>query len=361
MSGKVLIPVSVRPNFPKVAPVIYALEQREVSAVVVHTQRHHDFSLSQQFFEQLNLPEPKYRYVETAVGYQNTDGLSSWFFEVIDRESPDIVYVHGDTAMVPPAILAAKSLRRISVHEEAGLRAGAVITLEERNRRLADHLADLLVAPTQRALQNLISEGIDPSRVLCTGNPIVDAVQLALSHEPSEACPRDVRPYLAVSVHRPENTSSPQRVERFIRQLQRIATAKGWRVLIARHPRLIRALEYIGQMPPPAPLILLPWLGFIDFVHVLKGAEVFITDSGTSQEEICVTHTPTITILSQTDRPETIEIGANRLVMDLRLLESAVEAALSSSPRWDIMPFGDGKAGSRIADWLLEYILRGGV
>jgi len=361
MSPKVLLPVSVRPNFPKVAPVIHELKSREASVVVVHTQRHFDFSLSQQFFEELGLPEPAHRYVETSIGYQNADGLSSWFLEVLGHEKPDIVYVHGDTAMVPIAVLAAKSLRMLTVHEEAGLRAQAVITIEERNRRLADHLADLLIAPSQRAFQNLLREGIDPSRILYAGNPIIDAVQMALTRQPSEACPQNVGPYLAASIHRPENTDSRERLRRLIRQLQKVATTMGWRVLIARHPRFVRALEVLGLIPLPEPLILLPSLGFVDFIHILKGAEVFVTDSGTSQEEACVTRTPIITILSQTDRPETVEIGANRLVPDLTSLESAVKAAISSSPRWDEQPFGDGKAAAKIVDWLFQHMQGGAV
>lgn len=356
MSVKVLMPVSVRPNFPKVAPVIWDLRSRGASIVVVHTQRHTNFFLSQRFFDELDLPEPAHRYTETSEGYQNTDELFGWFLEILNHEQPDIVYVHGDTGMVPPAILAAKSSRMTSVHEEAGLRAGAVVTIEERNRRLADHLADFVIAPSQRAMQNLLREGIDSSRILCAGNPIVDAVQWALTRQPSEVCPRDSGPYFLVSVHRPENTSFIQRTERLIRQLSSIATAREWRGLIAQHPRLVKALERLGHVPVPQPLTLLPPLGFIDFVHALKGAKVFITDSATSQEEACVTRTPTITILSQTDRPETIEIGANRLIMDLSFLEAAVEAAVSSCPRWDTGPFGDGNAGPRIVDWLFGYV-----
>jgi UDP-N-acetylglucosamine 2-epimerase (non-hydrolysing) len=354
---KLAIVVGTRPEIIKLAPVIRACAARDVPFVVVHTGQHYSFELDGVFFEQLELPRPKHNLNvgSGSHGFQ-ISAIISGIQGVLDAERPDEVLVEGDTNSVLAAGLAANKLRLRVGHVEAGLRSYDRSMPEEINRILVDHLAEDLFAPTTHARDILLGEGIEPERVHVTGNTAVDEVL----HQRGRVDPEPVlamfgvQPpqYAVATVHRAENVGDSGRLRGIFAGLARVASALGVPVLVALHPRTSQRLSELGIAVDPS-VRMLPPLGYHEFLTLHAGAGLMLTDSGGLQEEACTLGVPCVTLRDNTERPESIEVGANRLVGadPDRILEGAT--AMHRVPRTWVNPFGDGHAGERIVDLIL--------
>jgi len=351
------IVVGTRPEIIKLAPVIRACLARNVPFVVLHTGQHYSFELDGVFFEQLELPRPKHNLNvgSGSHGFQ-ISAIMRGIESVLDAERPDEVLVEGDTNSVLAAGLAANKLGLRVGHVEAGLRSYDRSMPEEINRILVDHLAEDLFAPTKHARDILLGEGIEPQRVHVTGNTAVDEVL----HQRGRVDPEpvlamfDVRPlrYALATVHRAENVSDPERLRGVFEGLARVASALDVPVLVALHPRTSQRLSELGVAVAPS-VRLLPPLGYHEFLALHSSAGLMLTDSGGLQEEACTLGVPCVTLRDNTERPESVEVGANRLVGadPDRILAGAT--AMHSAPRTWVNPFGDGHAGERIVDLIL--------
>jgi UDP-N-acetylglucosamine 2-epimerase (non-hydrolysing) len=354
---KLAIVVGTRPEIIKLAPVIRACLAREVPFVVLHTGQHYSFELDGVFFEQLELPRPTHNLNvgSGSHGFQ-ISAIISGIESVLEDERPGEVLVEGDTNSVLAAGLAANKLGLRVGHVEAGLRSYDRSMPEEINRILVDHLAEDLFAPTQHARDILLGEGIEPERVHVTGNTAVDEVHHQrgrLDPEPVLAM-FDVHPaqYAVATVHRAENVSDPERLHGIFEGLARVASALEIPVLVALHPRTSQRLSELGIAVAPSVRLLAP-LGYREFLALHARAGLMLTDSGGLQEEACTLGVPCVTLRDNTERPESIEVGANRLVGadPDRILEGATE--MHRAPRTWVNPFGDGHAGERIVDLIL--------
>ena len=354
---KLAIVVGTRPEIIKLAPVIRACLARDVPFLVLHTGQHYSFELDGVFFEQLELPRPKHNLNvgSGSHGFQ-ISAIISGIESVLDAEWPDEVLVEGDTNSVLAAGLAANKLGLRVGHVEAGLRSYDRSMPEEINRILVDHLAEDLFAPTKHARDILLGEGIEPERVYVTGNTAVDEVL----HQRGRVDPEpvlamfDVHPsrYAVATVHRAENVSDPERLRAIFDGLARVASALDFRVLVALHPRTSQRLSELGIAVAPS-VSLLPPLGYHEFLALHASAGLMLTDSGGLQEEACTLGVPCVTLRDNTERPESVEVGANRLVGadPDRILAGAT--AMHTAPRTWVNPFGDGHAGERIVDLIL--------
>ena len=356
---KLAIVVGTRPEIVKMAPIVRAATARGMRPLIAHTGQHYSFEMDAVFFRELGLPEAD---VNLGVGSgggavqlaEIVGGMAAW----VERERPDWVLVEGDTNSVLGAALAAhKSGSRVG-HVEAGLRSFDRGMPEELNRILTDHVSDLLFAPTSRAAAQLASEGIRCERVHVTGNTVVDELlferERALGN--GALAKHGVRPggYALATVHRAENTDDPARLLGIVAGLSLAADRLGIPVLCALHPRTRARLDEL-EARLPASVRFLPPLSYLEFLGLHAEAALMLTDSGGLQEEACVLGVPCVTMRDNTERPESLEVGANRLAgADAKRIADAAEAMVGAPRGW-AQPFGDGRAAERILD-LIDLI-----
>jgi UDP-GlcNAc3NAcA epimerase len=345
---KVLSIVGNRPQFVKSAPLSVALREHGIEEIVLHTGQHYDPELSQIFFDELGLPEPRYRLdLHTADPVRMRAGIRA----AIAAESPDFVLVFGDTNSTLAGALAANDTGVPQAHVEAGLRSGDLEMPEERNRIEVDRLAALLFCPDERAAETLAAEGV-PGRREVVGDVMADAtMQLAsVAHVRSSILERlGLSPggYLVATVHREANTAQP-RLGRIVEGLNRIEKT----IVFPVHPRTRAALAREGLELGPQ-IRAEPPLGYLDFAALASQARVILTDSGGLQKEAYWYGVPCVTMRPSTEWVDTVEVGANVLVDDdpEAIAGAAAEAEM---PRDLPQLYGDGHASERIAEVMVR-------
>ena len=343
---KVLSVVGNRPQFVKSAPLSVALRDHGIDEIVLHTGQHYDPELSQVFFDELELPEPRYRLdLHTA----DTAPMRAGIRNAVGTEGPDVVLVFGDTNSTLAGALAANDTGVRQAHVEAGLRSGDLTMPEERNRIEVDRLAAILFAPDEHAAETLATEGV-PGRREVVGDVMLDAtLQLApLAARRShvlDALDLEPRAYVVTTVHREANTV-PERLGRILEGLRRLDE----QVVFPVHPRTRKVLEDAGLEAPPNVRLLRP-LGYLDFTALASQARVIATDSGGLQKEAYWHGVPCVTLRDTTEWTETVAVNANVLVDND---PNAIAAAVASARMPDEHPqlYGDGHASERIAEVL---------
>jgi len=353
---KIAIVVGTRPEIIKMAPVVRACLDRGVPYLLLHTGQHYSFELDGVFFAELGLPAP-HRNLEVGSGSQSyqlaavIEGLAPLLVE----ERPDVVLVEGDTNSVLAAALAANKSGIAVGHVEAGLRSYDRRMPEELNRVLTDHLADWLFAPTPGARDILRGEGLPASRIHVTGNTVVDELllQRLRADRPGLAERFGVTPgrYALATVHRAENVDDDGRLRSILAGLDAAGRALGIPVLAAFHPRTTARMAALG-LTASGTVRGLPPLGYLDFLGLHAAAALMLTDSGGLQEEACCLRVPCVTLRDNTERPESVAVGANVLAGAETEAIVACARAMAAKPRTWENPFGDGMSGLRIVDLL---------
>ena len=379
---RVLHVVGTRPNFVKTAPVIAALETRTAgrergdvrfAQVLVHTGQHYDPGLSDVFFRQLGLPEPDYHLgVGSGSHAVQTAHVLERLEPVLLQERPDLVIVVGDVNSTLAAALCATKLGIPVAHVEAGLRSGDRSMPEELNRLLTDQLVDLLFTTELSAGENLAREGIDAAKVHFVGNTMIDTLERLLPKarggEVLERLHLGARGYGLVTLHRPSNVDDAAQLEALVGALRRISehVPLVWPV----HPRTrarLGDMQHVGGQQAARGsakprLLLTEPLGYVDFLQLMDGARMVLTDSGGIQEETTVLGVPCLTVRTTTERPVTVTEGTNRLV-DPRdgaaILGAVGEVLAAPMPATGHRPeFWDGHAAERIAAALETWAQR---
>lgn len=369
--------VGARPNFMKVAPVLAELACRRerdgrtaIEPFVVHTGQHYDAAMSDVFFRDLGMPAPDHFLgVGSDSHGRQTAKVMTAFEDVCDARGPDGVVVVGDVnSSLACALVAAK--RGIGVaHVEAGLRSYDRSMPEEVNRVLTDQVSDLLLTTCEEAEECLSREGVDRRKVRFVGNPMIDSLVRGLAlagespHPLEERARAAGRRHVVVTLHRPGNVDDPATLGPLVEGLN--AAGRRAAVLFPVHPRTaarlgangspLREIENDGT-PLEAGVYALPPMPYLEFVRLMRGAAIVLTDSGGIQEETTVMGVPCATLRPNTERPVTVRLGTNELVE--RTPEAICEAAERAlAGRWKagtIPPLWDGKAAGRIADALSE-------
>jgi UDP-GlcNAc3NAcA epimerase len=339
---KILSVVGNRPQFVKSAPLSSALATAGIDEVVVHTGQHYDRELSQVFFDELGLPEPRYR-----LGFHTADPdtMQVGIEPILERERPEFVVVYGDTNSTLAGARAAKRARVPLAHVEAGLRSGDLTMPEEHTRVEVDALASYLFAPDERSQQTLRGEGV-PGEIHVVGDVMADAslrfAPIARGRFPTQFAPGS---YVVATIHREANVFQP-RLGRVVDGLNRIAE----RVVFPAHPRT-RARIAEEQLSLGRHVRMLEPLGYLELASLASQARVIVTDSGGLQKEAYWYGVPCVTLRPSTEWIDTVEVGANVLVDDdPAAIATAVETA--TMPRDPPILYGDGRASERIANVL---------
>jgi len=360
MVRMIAIVLGTRPEIIKMSPVIRECEKKGLDYFILHTGQHYSYEMDRIFFEELELPQPKYNLdVGSGTHAEQTGRIMIGVEKVLIKEKPDVVLVQGDTNTVLAGALAATKLHIKVGHVEAGLRSHDRRMPEEINRVLTDHISDYLFAPTEKAKQNLLREGIDENKIFVTGNTIVDAVYQNL-----EIAKRKVnvledlglkpKEYFLVTAHRQENVDVKERLKGILKGLKLIYEEFSMPVVFPIHPRTQKRIKEFGLSLDGIKVI--NPLGFLEFLQLEANAKLVLTDSGGVQEETCILGVPCVTLRDNTERPETLEVGSNILAgtKPEKILES-VKTMFSRENSWK-NPFGDGKAGERIIKTLCQVI-----
>ncbi|RJL32008.1 non-hydrolyzing UDP-N-acetylglucosamine 2-epimerase [Bailinhaonella thermotolerans] len=358
----VLHVLGARPNFPKAAPVVRALAEAGVAQEIVHTGQHYDALMSDVFFADLGLPEP---VANLAVGSgthaRQTAALLTGLEEVITERRPALVVVYGDVNSTLAAVLVCAKLGVPTAHVEAGLRSFDRGMPEEVNRVVVDALADLLFATSPDALSHLANEGVAPEKAHLVGNPMIDSLFSALPKlDPAPVVARLGLPerYAVATLHRPGNVDSLDTARELVSAVLKVAEQVP--VVVPLHPRGRERLAEAGLVPSERLSIIEP-LGYVDFLSLVRGAALVVTDSGGVQEETTMLEVPCLTVRPNTERPITISHGTNRLVTPATL-PAAAEKALAEgarTPSGELPPLWDGRSGARIAGVIARWLADG--
>ena len=349
---RVLTLVGNRPQFVKAAAVSTHLRAQH-DEVLVHSGQHYDDELSAVFFRELGLPAPDRELgIGSADAATQVAGIMHGLEPVLADSRPDLVLVYGDTNTTLAGALSCARLGLPLAHVESGMRSFDDSMPEERNRVLTDHLSGLLLCSTPTAVENLAREGVEEG-VELVGDVMADVTLLTapVAARESDALDRfAVREgeYLLVTAHRAGNVDDPEALGRLVEVLLALPLP----ALFPAHPRTRARLETAGllaQLEQAQGISLLPPLGYLDFLQLLRNSRAVLTDSGGVQKEAYLLGVPCITLRDTTEWVETVELGWNRLTA---LDRDGVLAALGdlAAPPSHPELYGGGHAGAGVVD-----------
>ncbi len=357
--ARLIVVVGARPNFIKVGPLMPAFAEAGIDAKIVHTGQHYDSRMSDVFFGELNLPKPAwYLGVGSGTHAVQTGKAMIALEELLLAERPDALLVVGDVNSTLAGALAASKIGVSVVHLEAGLRSGDMSMPEELNRLVTDQLSSMHLTPNRDAKQNLVDEAIDESRIHFVGNVMAESVLSNLpridGRRPHLQYGLEDNGYALVTIHRPENTDHPERLEAICEALLQLEQP----ILFPVHPRTRGLLERAGLRDDHKQVYLVEPVGYLDMLALQRDASVILTDSGGIQEEACMVGTPCVTVRRNTERQVTVEIGANRLVPAQTVpIVGAVHKALGSDLGWNPPERWDARVSSRVVEALAGGII----
>lgn len=350
---KILSVVGARPQFVKLSPIAHACERAGIEHIIVHTGQHYDPLLSDVFFEDLKIPAPdEHLGVGSGSHGKQTGDMMGRLDDVITAHDPDWVLVYGDTNSTLAAAVSAVKLHYPLAHLEAGLRSFNRAMPEEINRVLTDHAADLLLAPTEVAATHLAAEGL-ADRTVVVGDVMTDVLMNEVAALDDDASPitekLDFEPgsYSLATIHRAENTDSPERLKTIIDSLQSVDHP----VVILAHPRLVAKAGQHGITLEGGSLHVVESLPYPQLLASARSARGIITDSGGLQKEAFLLRTPCTTVRPQTEWVETVELGWNVLVEPSGLVAAATRPRPAET---DETPYGDGQAADRVVSVLRD-------
>ncbi len=355
---KVGVIAGTRPEIIKMAPIIRALRKNKVPMIFVYCGQHYDYNMSQQFIENLELPSPDYAFkIKSYSAGAQTARIMLHMDDLLKKTTPSVVLVEGDTNSVLAAALAANK-RGIPVgHVEAGLRSFDLRMPEEHNRRLTDHLSEYLFAPTEKSKANLKRENVW-GKIYVTGNTVIDAVMqhMPLAEKKSEILKKiHFEKFILATAHRAENVDDMAVLRNFIEAFEESPVP----VVYPMHPRTrkrLRQNRMYKQIVTRGNVQVLPPLGYLDFLVLMRKSELIITDSGGIQEEATapVIKKPVLVIRLSTERPEAVESGFAQIVgTGKKEILAGIEKALAERRKLpDKSPFGNGSTAEKIVEIL---------
>jgi len=385
MRPKIMLVAGARPNYMKIAPIYWALSAHArglFDVDLVHTGQHYDASLSEDFFRDLQLPNPS---VNLGVGSGShatqTAKVMIGFEQVLLGRRPDIVVVVGDVNSTAACALVASKVyydtcvgrgRPMVAHIEAGLRSRDWLMPEEVNRVVTDALSDVLFTTCQDAAANLAAEGITAERIHFVGNPMIDSLRCCSDAATRSRLLDDLglrdRPFGLCTLHRPSNVDHPEVLEEILAAIADIAAELP--VLLPLHPRTRARIHQYGlwerlaalsppvRQPPQHGISALEPLSYLEMLQAMQAAKFVLTDSGGVQEETTALGVPCVTLRANTERPVTITDGTNVLAGTSRQgISSGLTAALRKTAAGAPLPeLWDGRAGERIVETLRQVV-----
>jgi len=356
----VALVVGTRPEIIKMARVLDQLRQQDVEFDFVLTGQHYDYELSRSFIKELSLPEPNSCFqLKNSTPASQIGEIMTNLEPILKNASIRVLLIQGDTNSMLATALTGAKLGVPVAHIEAGLRSYDWRMPEEHNRRMVDHISDLLFAPTEASKRNLIDEHVH-GEVFVTGNTVIDAVNhyVSLAEKSSDILKRvPFRDFCFVTFHRKENVDSPEVLREFVDSLTELEVPAVFPV----HPRTDHRIREFGlyqNLASSSHIYLLPPIGYFDSLVLMKACQFILTDSGGLQEEATSSsiRKPVIVLRPSTERPEAVEAGFARIggVTKHTILDAVHEIQKKSLVLPEQSPFGDGRAAERIVRTIRE-------
>lgn len=354
---KVAFVLGTRPEIIKMAPIIFELKKNKIQYEIIHSGQHYSYNLDKVFFDQLNIPKPKFKLeVGSGTSSYQTAKIIEKTEKILRKIKPDIVLVQGDTNTVLGGALAAKQLGIKIGHVEAGLRSFDEEMPEEMNRILADHCSNLLFAPTKVSQKNLLAENIEKKKIFVTGNTIVDSVFRNLNNNIDILKKFEItrKKYFLISIHRQENVDNPKKFKNIIQGLKKIRKKYQIPLIYPIHPRSEKMMKKF-KISIKGITTIQP-IDYFSFLTLEKNARLVLTDSGGVQEECCILKTPCVTLRNNTERPETVSIKANIIAGTIpNNIFKCTEIMLKRNIQYK-NPYGDGSSAKKIVNIIQKKI-----
>lgn len=365
---KIATVLGARPQFIKAASVSRAIaehnasihnSQSKIHEIIVHTGQHFDANMSDIFFDEMQIPRPDYKLDVNSLGHGAMTGrMLERIEEILLKEKPDTVMVYGDTNSTLAGALAAKKLHIKVAHVEAGLRSFNMDMPEEINRILTDRISDLLFCPTDTAVQNLEREGFSafPSCIVKSGDVMQDA---AIFYRDIAALKSNIisrlglagKPFALGTIHRAENTDSPECLQAIMAALNKIAGEME--VILPLHPRTRKIMRARGL---DSRCTIIEPVGYFDMIQLLEHTCIVLTDSGGLQKEAFFFSKPCVTLRDETEWVELLDGGYNTLTgASSEQIVAGFSQMLSAAPDYQRNLYGAGQASQAIVAAMADY------
>lgn len=359
---KILTIIGTRPELIRLCLVIKKLDGL-CDQVLVHTGQNYDTNLNDIFMDQLGIRKPDY-YLGAKGSFPEQIGtILTGLEKIIQKEKPERFLVLGDTNSSMGAIVA-KRLGLKVFHMEAGNRCYDDRVPEEVNRRIIDVSSDILMPYTERSRQNLLADGIPGRRIYVTGNPIKEV----LDHFQAQTDESDIltklkykeKNYFLITLHREENVDREDRLIKFIKTFNQVATKYHKPILWSVHPRTRKRIQALKNIKINKLIKLSEPLGFFEFIKLEKNAYCVLSDSGTVQEECAIFQVPNVTLRDTTERPETVEVGSNFLSgADPEIILNGIKIATTEEFKWTPpVEYMVDKVADKVAKIVLGFYLK---
>ena len=352
---KIIVVVGARPNFIKIAPLIWEFNRRGFNSYsIVHSGQHYDYKMSNVFFNELSLPEPKY-YLNTGSGThaEQTAKVMIEFEKVCLREKPELVIVVGDVNTTLACAITAKKLNLKVAHIESGLRSMDMTMPEEINRIVTDSICDLFFVSEKSGIENLKREGKSEDQLFFVGNIMIDTLFNCIKKLDDQQ-PEDSKlsNYAIVTLHRPTNVDFQGTLRGIIEALAVIS--EDMQIIFSVHPRTMKKFNEFTLMKiiEDSNINLINPLPYVEFIKLWKNANIVFTDSGGIQEETTALGVPCFTLRENTERPITVEVGTNTIVGVEKnaILKEYRKFKNGNYKKGRVPELWDGKTAQRIID-----------
>ncbi len=361
---KIITVIGARPQFIKASPVSRALLKISgIEEVIVHTGQHYDANMSEIFFQEMDIPVPRYFLNINSLGHGAMTGqMLEGIERILIKEQPDMVLVYGDTNSTLAGALAACKLHIPVAHIESGLRSHNLLMPEEYNRVITDRISSLLFVPTNLGIQNLVTEGFNnfPCKVIQSGDVMLDAAlyyseKANLVGDPVKQIVNKSPQYCLATIHRQENTNDHHTMSKLIRCLNDIH--KDVPIILPMHPR---TKKIIANLALKVDFCIIDPVGYIDMLYLVKNSGLVITDSGGLQKESYFMNKYCLTIRTETEWTELVDNGFNFICgSDETTIKQYFQAYFGKEIDDPIQFYGHGDSSRIIAENILMYLRNG--
>ena len=360
---KIAVLIGTRPGIIKMAPIVHQLSAYDIPHIVIHTGQHYSYKMDSSIMNDVGLSKPDFhleRPQDCVSHAQQTAYMLTGLEDILLKEKPDVLLVCGDANTNMAGALAARKIHIKVGHVEAGLRSFDWLMPEEHNRVIIDHISDYLFAPTELSKRHLESDGVC-GKIFVVGNTIVDAtlqnVKRSLENNIEFAKELEkTQPYVLLTLHREENVDDKKVLCTLLKAIKSMVKTDGFKLIFPIHPRTKKRINEFGLsalLQSINKLKIIEPINYLKFLALLMHSNFVLTDSGGLQEESCILGKPCITLRDNTERQETVKIGANHIVgSDINKLMKAVETVkdrYNQNYIWE-NPYGDGQASKRIVE-----------